>query len=285
MDYVSIVNGTSLPIHNSGQGILPLPDSNRKLRLQNLLHIPSLSHNQLSISKLVFYNNCCIYFDAGGFAIKDLLDNWTLICGRSRDSIYPIRTNSDPPVCALHTKADATYLWHSHLGHPHHKLMTILSKSFPFICINSFSLLCNSCRVAKSHELSFPKHTTNVTQPFSLIHSAVWNPSNSSLYGFKYYIIFIDDNTRFCWLHLMHSKDEAFTNFSNLPKWLKQTSTHKSKPSTPTEVENTPTQFSNNFYLIMALHMNWAVPTLLNKMTYPRGNTIIYMTPLVPYSM
>ncbi|KAL0915061.1 hypothetical protein M5K25_015462 [Dendrobium thyrsiflorum] len=43
MDSVSIENGSTIPIQNTGQGILPLPDSARKLYLRNLLHISSLS--------------------------------------------------------------------------------------------------------------------------------------------------------------------------------------------------------------------------------------------------
>ncbi|KAI0492823.1 hypothetical protein KFK09_027099 [Dendrobium nobile] len=39
-DTMSIANGTSLSIHNSSQGLLPLPDTPRKLRLSNLLHVP-----------------------------------------------------------------------------------------------------------------------------------------------------------------------------------------------------------------------------------------------------
>ncbi|PKU65013.1 Retrovirus-related Pol polyprotein from transposon TNT 1-94 [Dendrobium catenatum] len=57
VDSVSIANGNTLSIHNSGQGILPIPDSMRKLHLRNILHVSSISHNLLSISKLIVDNN------------------------------------------------------------------------------------------------------------------------------------------------------------------------------------------------------------------------------------
>ncbi|PKU83307.1 hypothetical protein MA16_Dca023642 [Dendrobium catenatum] len=71
-DSVSKTSGSSLPIHHSGSGILPLPETNRKLKLTRLLHVPSISHNLLSISKLVTDNQCSVSFDHGGFVIKDL---------------------------------------------------------------------------------------------------------------------------------------------------------------------------------------------------------------------
>ncbi|XP_028555444.1 uncharacterized protein LOC114580852 [Dendrobium catenatum] len=55
-DTISTANGSSLPIHNTGQGFLPLPDSTRKLYLHKILHVPLLSHNLLSIHKLTTDN-------------------------------------------------------------------------------------------------------------------------------------------------------------------------------------------------------------------------------------
>ncbi|KAI0522470.1 hypothetical protein KFK09_004849 [Dendrobium nobile] len=44
LDSILITNESMLPIQNTGQGILPLIDSLRKIHLPNLLQVPSLSH-------------------------------------------------------------------------------------------------------------------------------------------------------------------------------------------------------------------------------------------------
>ncbi|KAI0522396.1 hypothetical protein KFK09_004775 [Dendrobium nobile] len=102
-DVVSIANGSSLPIHNTGQGILPIPDTDRKLHLSNLLHVPSLKHNLLSVSKLTADNSIRICFDANGFTIKDMQDHRPLIHGRLRNGLYQLQPSPTAPISALQT--------------------------------------------------------------------------------------------------------------------------------------------------------------------------------------
>ncbi|PKU72458.1 Retrovirus-related Pol polyprotein from transposon TNT 1-94 [Dendrobium catenatum] len=89
-DTVSAANGNSLPINSTGQGLLPLPDTARKLKLNNLLHVPSLTHNLLSVSKLTTDNYVSISFDTNGFAIKDSRDHRPLLHGKLRNGLYHI---------------------------------------------------------------------------------------------------------------------------------------------------------------------------------------------------
>ncbi|PKU86312.1 Retrovirus-related Pol polyprotein from transposon TNT 1-94 [Dendrobium catenatum] len=52
LDSVSMANGNTIPIQHTGNRLLPLPETAHKLSLQNILHVPSISHNLVSISKL-----------------------------------------------------------------------------------------------------------------------------------------------------------------------------------------------------------------------------------------
>ncbi|KAI0496462.1 hypothetical protein KFK09_022779 [Dendrobium nobile] len=221
-DTVSVASGSTLPIHHTGQGLLPLPDTNRKLHLQNLLHVPLLSHNLLSIHKLTSDNNCSILFDAHGFLIKDLSDNSILLRGCSRDGLYPVQTTYCSSPQALHSTVSSCEPWHARLGHPNIRILQFLSSVVPTICTPPSSFICTSCNVAKSHKLPFNSSTSNVLQPFQLIHSDVWGPAPvSSFNGFRYYILFIDDHTRYTWLYLMHSKDESFSKFQHFHQLIK----------------------------------------------------------------
>jgi hypothetical protein len=42
-----------------------------------------------------------------------------------------------------------------------------------------------------------------------MIFSDVWGPAPHSVSGFKYYISFIDDFSKFCWVYLMRDRTEA----------------------------------------------------------------------------
>ena len=45
--------------------------------------------------------------------------------------------------------------------------------------------------------------------PLELIHSDVWGPAVASSGGFKYYVSFVDDYSRFCWIYLLKHKSDV----------------------------------------------------------------------------
>ena len=52
----------------------------------------------------------------------------------------------------------------------------------------------------KFFALFFNKSVSSSLAPFDLVHSNVWVPSKE---GSQYYVSFIDDYTRYCWVYLM----------------------------------------------------------------------------------
>lgn len=51
-------------------------------------------------------------------------------------------------------------------------------------------------------------HTT--TTPFEILHTDVWGPSSvCSIDGFKYYLLIVDDYTKFTWIFPMTVKSEV----------------------------------------------------------------------------
>lgn len=70
--------------------------------------------------------------------------------------------------------------------------------------------------LAKSHRTSYQTSLNKSSVPFSLIHSDVWGPSpDTTVSGYRWFVIFIDDYTRMTWLYLMKTKDEVFQIFQN----------------------------------------------------------------------
>ena len=81
---------------------------------------------------------------------------------------------------------------------------------------------CESCYVAKSSGLPFILSNTKATTPFELIHSDVWGPTSiSSFNGFRYYICFVDDYSKFTWLYPLKRKSEAYSVFVNFERMVK----------------------------------------------------------------
>ena len=64
------------------------------------------------------------------------------------------------------------------------------------------------------HKLPFPKHVMSSTSPLQLVHNDVWGPTPvTSVLGYKFYVNFVDDFTRFTWLFLLKHKYEVLTVF------------------------------------------------------------------------
>lgn len=68
--------------------------------------------------------------------------------------------------------------------------------------------------------MSFKSNVYFASKPFYLIHSDVWGPSKiKTMSGKKWFVTFIDDHTRLCWVYLMEKKSEVeqrFQDFFNM---------------------------------------------------------------------
>lgn len=60
--------------------------------------------------------------------------------------------------------------------------------------------------------MRFPynKSDSRLTFPFDLVHSNVWQSPVDSIFGFKYYVIFADDYSRYSWIYLLKFKHKVF---------------------------------------------------------------------------
>ncbi|KAI0507536.1 hypothetical protein KFK09_013662 [Dendrobium nobile] len=212
-DNITIGDGSSVSIENSGKGLLPTPS--RKIFLSHILHSPALKYNLLSISKLTRDNNLAVIFDPNGYSFKDLTTHQIILQGPCTDGLYRIQT---PPVnnnqTALHTRTRSSSSWHDRLGHPNKQTLARIASSNPGLNIDCSFIFCKWCITAKHHKLPFHTITHRSSAPLELIHSDVWGPApTSSHIGYLYYLIFVDDYTRFTWLFLLRHKSEVFHKF------------------------------------------------------------------------
>jgi hypothetical protein len=219
-DNVQVANDSGLSISHIGHSLLP--GSSRPLYLHNVLHVPGLSKHLLSAHKLAHDNNAFVELHPSFFCVKDQATRRLLLHGSSHNGLYPVpcpvSSSCSSSRVALSSVTASANLWHRRLGHPSSSIVESVVRSNNLACAPhpSSSLVCDPCQCDKVHQLPFNNSTHVTTSPLELVHSDVWEPAVSSVGGFKYYVSFLDDFSRFTWIYLLKRKydvEKAFHLF------------------------------------------------------------------------
>ncbi|KAB2629407.1 hypothetical protein D8674_034202 [Pyrus ussuriensis x Pyrus communis] len=218
-DKVVVGSGEALPIAHTGN--ISFESGSFIFRLSQVLHVPAIKKNLLLVAKFTRDNLVSLTFFPWGFVIRDLKTGVVLFQGPCEDGLYPIKLglasrNWSAPKRAFVSVLASSSLWHRRLGHPSRQVLSVLASSD--VLGSSFSVsnknFCNHCALAKSHRLSFHSSEHYAKSPFELIHSDVWMSPILLVSGFRYYVLFTDDYTRYTWIYPMRNKSEVFTHFN-----------------------------------------------------------------------
>ena len=190
-----------------GKGTINL----KGITLKNIIHVPDLKANLLSLAQLVIdtgwrfildSDSCFLCVKATGRKISSVKKTCELL-------ILDELEEHTPRQVVYSTQSDQrAILVHRRLGHPS---FHILKSVYPtlFKGVNIETLTCEACQFAKHKRASFPQSTHRYLTPFKCIHSDVWGPcSTLGLLHHKWFILFVDDFTRYTWVYLLKSKTE-----------------------------------------------------------------------------
>ncbi|GJX52604.1 zinc finger, CCHC-type containing protein [Tanacetum coccineum] len=102
---------------------------------------------------------------------------------------------------------------HANLGHVHFKRMQDMLKDGLIPAFDMDTEKCKTCMLTKITKKPF-QNVKRETKVLELIHSDLCDlHATPSLGNKKYFVTFIDDASRFCYVYLLHSKDEALDKF------------------------------------------------------------------------
>lgn len=219
-DKVIVGNGASLPITHTGTS---KPSSN--LKLLDVLLVPHLTKNLLSISKLTSDFPLQVIFTDSSFIIQNKITRKVVATGRRDGGLYVLERSNDAFIFVLNKSIlTASYdLWHARLGHVNHSIISLLNKKgqLSLTSILPTPAICATCQFTKSHKLPFSTNDTWSTSILGLVHYDIWGPAPvKSKMGFTYYVIFVNDHSRFTWLYPMKFKYDLLIFFFNFsPLW------------------------------------------------------------------
>lgn len=111
-------------------------------------------------------------------------------------------------------------LWHMRLGHPNAlALQTVLQHLNVKLSKVNKDFVCSACQYGKMHQSTYPLSNSKANAPLELVHSDLWGPAPVvSNEGFRYYVHFLDDYSRFVWLFPLKAKSETNSVFQQFHK-------------------------------------------------------------------
>ena len=174
------------------------------LILRSVLHVPNLTCNLLSISKLTQDLNCVAKFSHSTCTFQDLTMERTIGNAREHGGLYYLEKEDfiNKQAQTIGCKASSLsrkqeiMLWHCRLSHPN---FPYLKDLFSSMFKKNDLFQCEVCQLAKHQRSVFPSHPYKPSKPFALIYSNLWGPSRVHIVtGKKWFVIFIDNQTKVC---------------------------------------------------------------------------------------
>ncbi|KAJ9556935.1 hypothetical protein OSB04_011549 [Centaurea solstitialis] len=223
-DFKPIEDGSLLKMGNvatepiKGLGSVNLVfTSGNSLLLCNVLYVPGIRKNLISG---IVLNNCgykqvmesdkYILSKHGtfvGFGYLNGMFKLSLDVSFFNNSVCMASTSSS-------NNCSKSELWHARLGHVHYKRMRDMSKMSLIPAFELNGEKCKTCMLTKITRQPFAKNINRDTKVLELVHNDLCDfHSTPSLGNKKYVVTFIDDATRYCYVYLCHTKDEALEKF------------------------------------------------------------------------
>jgi hypothetical protein len=186
--------------------------------IRNVVYVPGIKKNLISVStitdqnlKVEFFKNYCI--------VKDLLDHFrTVATGVRVGGLYKIDVTSKAHHALTSATMPTEILWHQRYGHINHPNLLLLQKKnmvegLPML--KNEKVACDGCALGKMHRDEFPSNPDKKKRDvLYIVHTDVCGPMQTrSLGGAFYFMLFIDDCTRYTWVYFLRQKSDVFEYF------------------------------------------------------------------------
>ncbi|KAJ9539073.1 hypothetical protein OSB04_031806 [Centaurea solstitialis] len=162
------------------------------VQLPEVLHVPRLAVSLVLLTQLQELSLLILFHSSGS---KDLSPNRI---GRVLEVVYMSLPLQSSTFAASMSSIASFDLWHARLDHLSPNRIKVLAMFLVYLV-----------NLANIMPFLFDNNEYTSILPFDLIHSDVWGPApHHSMGGARYFVIFVDDHTRFTWIYLMKHRSE-----------------------------------------------------------------------------
>ncbi|CAI7903315.1 unnamed protein product [Closterium sp. NIES-54] len=205
-------NDKSLPVVGVGSTCL-IVDSG-PVDITNVLHVPGLKVNLLSVSQLAKKG---VTFTMDDAKMNLFWKGEQFAQGVLNGELYQLKTPAKAASSNVAQGSKATLkAWHNRLAHANYESVKELAnkglaKGVDVIAGDDEKGLCAACVEGKMARKPFGSRTSPLAKdPLALVHMDVFGPMrHASKGGARFLLVMLDDATRMCWTRLLKAKGDA----------------------------------------------------------------------------
>ena len=188
--------------------------------LKDVIGCPKLGYNLLSVSKMVKNGHIVMFDDEGAYAVErkhmpsNLLKstkNNAFISGMLKNELFEFHLPNQTQIAANTTNMSKGNFsrWHQRLGHLNYNDMKLLEQKCDGMTLIGSSDECETCIISKSKRKNYPSSANRAKRAGEIIHFDVGVINFVSVQGNKYYILFVDDFSRYNTLYCIKKKSDC----------------------------------------------------------------------------
>ncbi|CAL2280264.1 unnamed protein product [Prunus armeniaca] len=214
---VQVGNGVLVEV--AGKGTLIIETMKGKMYIKEVMLVPSLAENLLSVGHMTEHVHFLVFRDHKVDIFNDSsLSNMVVSVKQKGKMCFPLTFNTIKEVTLKTNVQECSKIWHKRFGHLNFRSLKLLQSQamvLGLLEIQNGEVLCHGCVLGKGHREPFPKESKwRANEPLELIHSDLCGPmQTASPSGNKYFITFIGDFSRMCWVYFLRNKSETFHVF------------------------------------------------------------------------
>ena len=212
-------------IYSAGRGtVLFTPTIEGKpsenILLTNVLHVPDLQNNLLVVLHLTIKHDFMVQIVNRSLLFKQ--NGRLMFTAMVQDGVGYLNgktVQNDETALATSPEVDSQLL-HCRLAHIGQERLRMLvtqnmAKGLQVGGLTEHAATCEHCISAKQHQAPFPKESTHQAKaPLELVVSDIHGPLPiHTKSGYRYWITFTDDYTRYRHVFLLKAKSEAFNAY------------------------------------------------------------------------
>ncbi|KAI5314779.1 hypothetical protein L3X38_043955 [Prunus dulcis] len=211
--------GTRQLVEVTGKGTLVVETKAGKRHIKEIMLVPRLKENLLSVGHMIEHGYYLVFGDHKVEIYNDSSHtNLVAKVQMKENRSFPLKLQAEMHLAYRAGVDHSTDLWHRRFGHLNMSSLKLLKEQDIVVGlpeIKEVKEVCEGCVLGKQSREAFPREaTTRASTPLELIHSDICGPMQTVTKAEnRFFLTFIDDCTRMCWVYFLRHKSEALNVF------------------------------------------------------------------------